>query len=508
MDTSEYPSRINNIFYGLQKQEPSYRTEFPQDLPYDPGATSSLFELNYLPTKTTPLILGILAIFLLYVFLRKNFRLSILLPALLSLALLLTVLGPIRLPSILRFNTILGFVKFLGLVLAGFSIVQILQKRSIEFFKTSSILPIGLYVISLLLSVFVMTNVTFFWNDFSIVVTGLLFYYLSFSFFSWTETKKILIGFSWLVAAASGIVILVFVSRSFGSNLVSFLYPKYEVFVFMHDLIRGRIFSIIDFEYFTPCLVFAYIVYAKRKQFINKYLLLMIIGLSLGAIVLVNYRYRFLTFGLGFALMWLFLSEERKKFVKPLLTVMGLLFGVYIAVSLIYSRSTIIDRFLLRNYHEDKLSVDRRLVMYGQALELFTQAPVLGVGLGNYKDNVQIVYSRFGGRVYEPYYKILQNVYAYPHNWYLTVLAENGIVGFVVLLWMLMRFFEIDFRLSKTLRLEQLWTFAALSSISWLYLFANLFTMMHVSLPMVIIFWACRGMIERIHSEHARQRLA
>jgi O-antigen ligase len=178
-------------------------------------------------------------------------------------------------------------------------------------------------------------------------------------------------------------------------------------------------------------------------------------------------------------------------------------------VSLILSRSTIIDRFLLRDYHEDRVSVDRRLYMYKQAFEVFLEKPFIGVGMGNYKDNVNVVYSRFGGRTYEPYYKVLQNVYAYPHNWFLTILAENGVVGFLVVLWMLLGFVEMDIRLSRRLRGERLALFGALSIIGWLYVFANNFTMMHVSLPMVIYFWSTRGMIERwYHDEFVFERKA
>jgi len=153
----------------------------------------------------------------------------------------------------------------------------------------------------------------------------------------------------------------------------------------------------------------------------------------------------------------------------------------------------------MKDYSEDVVSVERRFVMYEQAIDIFIQHPILGVGLGNYKDNVQIVYSRYGGRVYEPNYKILQNVYAYPHNWYLTVLAENGAVGFLILTWVLATFLQMDLRLARKLKDDELIIFATISSISWLYLFANLFTMMHVSLPMVIIFWSMRGFIERMY---------
>ncbi len=501
MENAQYPNRFDNS-YNLQKQVPNYRSEFPQDLPYDPGATSSLSELGYLPSKGSaivivPLILALLGV----VIYRKKIQWGTFLPSLLTSGLLLTFFGPMRLPSILRFNTTLGFAKFFALLLVGAVCIQIIAKKILPFLSMYSLYPVCLYVISLLLSVFSMTNSNFFLQDVNIAFTGLLFMFLSYWFFSWAEAKRIISTYPWFMLGASLLVLLVFIDKPLGSSLIEVLYPSYERSVFAHDLARGRIFSIIDFEYFTPCII-AILLFAKQmKQKKLFWASLIIFSVSLIAIFLVNYRYRFLTYGLGFILMWIYIPKERKVITKWFLSIGGILFALYLGISVIFFKSTIIDRFLMKSYSEDVVSVERRFVMYNQAIDIFIQHPLLGVGLGNYKDNVQIVYSRYGGRVYEPNYKILQNVYAYPHNWYLTVLAENGVIGFLVLTWLLATFLQIDVRLARILKNDELLIFASLSSISWLYLFANLFTMMHVSLPMVIIFWSMRGYIERIYQD-------
>lgn len=68
MDNTVYPGAINEVHYGLQKQTPSYQSEFPNDLPFDPGATSSLFELNYFPSTASRLLLMIPLVLLLFLF--------------------------------------------------------------------------------------------------------------------------------------------------------------------------------------------------------------------------------------------------------------------------------------------------------------------------------------------------------------------------------------------------------------------------------------------------------
>lgn len=495
-----YPDVYEQGRYGLQQQMPSYRTEFPHDLPFDPGATSGLFELNYFPTSTSRLLLLIpIVLLLLLYFFRKQIKSSVGNMGF-YVAMTLVFFGPLRLPSFVPFNTSLGLVKGIGLLLVVYTAaLYMLRRMKFDLFEMPSLTRVGIYVLSLLLSVFVLTNLSFFLVDFGMVLTGLLFFFLGYIYFTWGTAGLLISTWARLLIIASAIVFAVLLDKSVGSEVMSLLFQKYENFVFLHDLARGRIFSIIDFEYFIPC-VAIFIVGSRinrQKRTLFEYYLFT--AASFAAILLVNYRYRFLTYILGLGSISLFTKTAANAIRKHTVILIVVLSLFYFGYSIAFSKSTILDRFLVKNYSEDQVSIERRLVMYQQAWELFLERPVLGVGMGNYKDNVQIVYSRFGGRTYEPYYKILQNVYAYPHNWFLTVLAENGIIGFVVLLWLLGMFLVMDVRLYKKLKGEFHLVFVIISSIGWLYVFANLFTMMHVSLPMVIVFWACRGMIERIY---------
>lgn len=496
----DYPQRLEDVFYGLQKQEPSYRSEFPNDLPFDPGATSSIFELNYFPSTASRLLLVIpLLLVLVLVLYRKQIRTDLGQVGFIA-AMALVFFGPLRLPSFFPFNTALGLVKAIGILLAGYAALSYLfRKIRCDILDMPSLPQVGVYVVSLLLSVFVMTNPTFFFVDFTIAISGIVFFFLGYAFFTWQTGRLLLTLWARLLFIAGSIVLFIFVSRGAGVEMVSLLFPRYENFVFLHDLSRGRIFSVIDFEYFIPAVAVLLTVGRRpRSNRIALAQLYVVTAVSFVAILLVNYRYRFLTYVLGLFSISAFTKRYAPAIRKAITQVVVGLGVLYFIVSFMTYKSTILDRFLVRNYAEDRVSIDRRFVMYRQAWDLFIQHPILGVGLGNYKDNVQIVYSRFGGRTYEPYYKILQNVYAYPHNWFLTVLAENGIVGFAVLLWMLWSFFIMDMRLYRTYTGDALVVFVAVSAISWLWVFANLFTMMHVSLPTVIVFWACRGMIERM----------
>ncbi len=197
MEGLKYPDMLGEIYYKAPKDNPSYSTEFPHDLNYDPGAISGLYELNYFPSSGGSSLLIILPIgILIFLFaFRKYLNLNKIGTLLWVAGLSIALLGPIRLPSIFRFNTALGLAKGLGLfllVIAGLK--HITNKKDIQLTNTKSFIPIITYIISLLLSVFVMTNPNFFVEDFGIVVTGIIFYYISYILLGRRTNTPLVVG--------------------------------------------------------------------------------------------------------------------------------------------------------------------------------------------------------------------------------------------------------------------------------------------------------------------------
>ena len=78
-----------------------------------------------------------------------------------------------------------------------------------------------------------------------------------------------------------------------------------------------------------------------------------------------------------------------------------------------------------------------RLLIWNSAYTMFKDHPVLGVGLGQYKDNYQKKY--ISPKAKEPYL-------SHAHNNFLQMLAENGIVGFVGFLTLLACFIGYSFK--------------------------------------------------------------
>lgn len=78
-----------------------------------------------------------------------------------------------------------------------------------------------------------------------------------------------------------------------------------------------------------------------------------------------------------------------------------------------------------------------RLLIWHSAYEMFKDHPVVGVGLGQYKDNYQKKY--ISPKAKEPYL-------SHAHNNFLQMLAENGIVGFAGFLTLLAAFIGYSFK--------------------------------------------------------------
>lgn len=106
--------------------------------------------------------------------------------------------------------------------------------------------------------------------------------------------------------------------------------------------------------------------------------------------------------------------------------------------SIISSAVSIID-----HEKDTRKSIQTRLDMWENSLSLFKEAPVLGVGIGNWQ--------------YEyPPYDEGESVWEgatprRPHNDYIWIATEQGIVGLLTYLWILVTAFFLIFRLIRTL---------------------------------------------------------
>ena len=81
---------------------------------------------------------------------------------------------------------------------------------------------------------------------------------------------------------------------------------------------------------------------------------------------------------------------------------------------------------IIKKFNTSSESINERLVVWQESIGIIKDNPVLGVGPGNWK--VTVPYYRIGG-IRNDYGKIVR---IRPHNIYVQILTENGIIGFVL----------------------------------------------------------------------------
>lgn len=160
-----------------------------------------------------------------------------------------------------------------------------------------------------------------------------------------------------------------------------------------------------------------------RRQPLQRALLLGAVGIGTLGLVRTLSRGGWLAFACGFVVL-LMLAVKRK-----MVSVSGLVLIAIVCLVLgLVSYSTIQWR-LEESDIDNKAALTRVPLMY-QALEIFIDNPVLGVGPGNY-ENVMWRYSVEG---YESFWR------RQVHNGYLIVLVEYGIPGLMAFSWLLFAF--------------------------------------------------------------------
>lgn len=164
-----------------------------------------------------------------------------------------------------------------------------------------------------------------------------------------------------------------------------------------------------------------------------------------------NIKYVFYALALAFSLNIALVTPGRSGYVVYIilfvwvffirLGIKGVLVGGFAAVilagSAFYLSPAINERVMLgiteaQNYTTDtaETSLGRRMVMYSTTIDMIRQYPILGVGTGSYKQVFSaMAVQRYTGWRAQPFDD--------PHNQYLFVWAENGIVGLATFLLML-----------------------------------------------------------------------
>ena len=168
-------------------------------------------------------------------------------------------------------------------------------------------------------------------------------------------------------------------------------------------------------------------------SFRNKKLMLTkIVGIVLGTFALlltlsrtaifIWITYLVLLFGL-----WMYKKYKKRK-LNPYLLVAIILACLIVVIFIILQNNYILQRFLTTQLSDE--SVVQRQLLVSQSLNMFWQNPLLGVGINNFYNNINL----FKDNVF-----LIQPV----HNIFLLILSETGIIGLCAFLALLLKTFIV-----------------------------------------------------------------
>jgi len=161
---------------------------------------------------------------------------------------------------------------------------------------------------------------------------------------------------------------------------------------------------------FLVCFASLPLLYTYKKDVLKKFLMYAFLGAILGCIVLLKVRGPMVTIVVA-GLVFLYLSSKNKIY--------ALLIGLCLCLLWI---PLVMDAFTrIFNPLPDKVyggeSLFWRFEMWKELLPAFKDKPFWGFGAGT-AANVSLLYTKFGWNI--------------PHNDYLRILVENGLIGFVL----------------------------------------------------------------------------
>jgi len=199
-----------------------------------------------------------------------------------------------------------------------------------------------------------------------------------------------------------------------------------------------------------------------------KFNLIVLLFLAVGCLGLTYSRGAWLSFGLSLILLTF---NNWKLMIKTLLG--GAVFVAFFAYKLVKERSFIDLTNLFGGFG--------RTIYWQEAINIVKDNPFVGVGLNTYSIVARKYKIGWGG---------------YPHNCYLQIMAELGIIGFSVFIWLISTLFKDGYRQLKTmsdpiLKAILLGTLAGFAG----FLFHSFFDTFFYSVQLGAFMWLIMGLI-------------
>ena len=307
---------------------------------------------------------------------------------------------------------------FISVLLFNFIIVKLVSTKKFEFKLNYSISFYLLFLIMALLSIFNSFNVTE--SVIEVIKHFVTFFLLVFTCSIFNNKKSyissaiiVLVGFLFVEA----FYILIIFIENYSFEIPPTRLREFQGLAHNQNIASNSILVKIPLTLFL---------FFKTKSKINKYLLLLIIAISVFDILIIGSRSAiFGIYLLLLSLITLFLFSRKfnlleinkKILLKPILIILS----VFILQNVLYTNSKNNLQALDRTAQlTNDFSVNYRLNLWKSSLEMIKENPLLGIGIGNWKI-ISIKYAKNYITEYQ--------VPIHAHNDFMHIMAETGILG-------------------------------------------------------------------------------
>ena len=261
------------------------------------------------------------------------------------------------------------------------------------------------------------------------LVRYILFYFSTIYFFKSLGKNKNKIFNLWIIILLI-VIFDIFYERSFGKNILNNISPSSERIAsfFGDELIAG--YFILGFGFICTCYLIENISFKKFNY--SKYIKILFLILIPVTIFITGERSNFIKSIILFLVILFFFDKYKIKI--NLKKFLGIL--LFILVSFIFLSENLKTRYLtlfneVQNAYETKdenlLKKTKHFYNYKMGYEIFIENKLFGVGNKKFreacldkKNKIDEIYFMFGCTTH-------------PHQTYLEILSENGLVGFILI---------------------------------------------------------------------------
>jgi O-antigen ligase len=347
-----------------------------------------------------------------------------------------------------------------------------------------------LFLIELSLGVFYAINTKEFLLRYKDVYLGFILFFLGGLYLRKLEgvAKVVAVGLFLSFAYQA----LIFFFPSIFRTIAKLLVYDRHLGLVLDNIDRGRIYI----ETFDEAVFLIFLAWLAKKFLKKERFFAIILFAIIGFFALIsNFRTRVLLWIISLAGYIFYKVREKSKTLDikriiTFITVSILIVGIAAEMlSLKIYGFSYLDRLSFRDRREDVETVYFRFEQIGQALSLSKTNSLMGVGLGNYFENLSFTKSY-------PYFHFLdrtKTIYGgaeYVHNIFGTFLAEGGLIGALIFFILSLKFIKDDWNIYKKGKNENILLITAFWGI---YIYA----MLHPFVPLSLqgAFWVTRGML-------------